>query len=326
MAKKKETERIKGAVVISLYGFDIKADTLYEVQEKYDASAPDGLQEARTSKLLTFDLIDGVPGAIWDDIKGNWDTGLYEGSRALREAFPGADLQPLVTKLKEYVVDPYEVEIGQGKISHVPSDEVNSYWDNFIVSIYRGRVFNTANPRDLLELYLAVLHRKLTPKEKESTPDFLGSYYLIVDQEGFISKKAENREEIMKAMATFYAMRNSDKETLIRLLGFLGLPVSEKTDNNTLTAMFDNWLNDKNDKYQNNRLFNETVEILTTEEGKDKLYIFSKLKDLKAKGKVAERRGEVTMDGTFVTTGGLKNATDRIYSDKELYELFTSLI
>lgn len=312
--------------IISLYGFDIKTNTLYEVQEKFDASAPDGFQEARTSKLLTFNLKDGVPGAIWDSVKGNWDTGLYEGSKALREAFPGADLKPVITKLTKEIVKPFELEIGVGKLNHVPSNEVNNYWDNFIIPVYRGRVFNTANPKDLLELYLAVLHRKLTPKDKESTPDFLGSYFLIVDQEGFVSKKAENREEIMKAMATFYAMRTSDRETLIRLLGFLGLPVSEKTDNNTLTAMFDNWLNDKNDKYQNNRLFNETVENLTTEEGKDKLFIFSKLKDLKAKGKVAERRGEISMDGTFVATGGLKNATDKIYDDKELYELFTSLI
>lgn len=314
-------------VIVNLYGFDIKKDTLYEVQEKFDASAPDGFQAHRTSKLMSFDIEDSCGGAIWDMSKNNWDTGLYEGSTALREAFEGsADLKIIVRNLNDYIVRPFEKEVGEGRLTHIPSDEINEFWDNYRIGLKRGKVFNTAKPKDLLDLFFCLLHRKLTPKTEESNPDFKNSYYLIVDQEGAVSRKAESEKERMKAIATFSTLLDSDRETILSILDYIGLPVGAQTNETTLIRMFNSWLDDKNDKYQNDRIFNKTVAEFSTDRGKDILYYYKLLKELKTKGTVYIKRGDVYLDGTLIVGGTLKNAAEKIYEDKEAYELFEPFI
>lgn len=327
--KEKDIRKLKKQddTILNIYGFEIRANTIYEVQQKFDASAPEGLQEHSTSKFLNFDVEDIYPGAVWDKDRDNWDTGLYEGSKALRDAFPEvSDLTPLVSKLKEYIVAPLEAQIGGGKISHIPSDKSDEYWLKYRVRIKPGKIFNTENPEQLLELFLSVLHKRLTPKEEEKNPEFLKSQFVIVNKHNAISRKAEMEEAIMKATATFYMMLKSDRTNLLTILEFLGLPVGRQTEDATILAMFNNWLNNKKDKYQNYNLFNEEVEKFGTENGKEILYIYGKLKDFRVKGLVTEKRGEIYLDGVFVSVNGLKTAAEKIHNDKELYDLFVSFL
>ena len=67
MSKEKNND-----VIVSIYDFEIKANTLYEVQEKMDSSAPDGFKDNSTSKILSFDVEDGYPGAIYDIERQIW--------------------------------------------------------------------------------------------------------------------------------------------------------------------------------------------------------------------------------------------------------------
>ena len=39
-------------VLFSVYGMEIREDSLYEIQEKIDPSAPDGFQKENTTKIL----------------------------------------------------------------------------------------------------------------------------------------------------------------------------------------------------------------------------------------------------------------------------------
>lgn len=313
-------------VIISPYGFDIKTDTLYEVQEKYDSSAPDGFQKNRTTKLMSFDIIDRKAGAVWDSDKGNWDTALYEGSKALNEAFPDVDLKSLIRNINDYIVRPFEKESGEGRLNHISSPETNEYWDNYKIEVGRGKIFDTSKPKDRLDLFLCLIHKRLTPKELESHPDFKGiSQYVIVDQEGSISRESESELERMKASASFFTLLQNNKDDLFNILDYLGISVNKKTEQTTLVRVFNNWLDDKVDRYQNDRLFNKTVEEYNSKEGKDLFFIFSKLKELKTKDIVKVKRGEIYLDNVYVENG-YKNAAYKIAKDSELRELFEQFL
>lgn len=323
---KKETADENDNVIVELYGFQIKANSLYEIQEKFDADAPDGFQKEGTSKLLSFDVVDKKSGAVWDGTMNNWDNGLHSGSKSLQEAFPGQDIQLILDKLIKKILKPVEALVGEGKLSHIPSDVTNKYWDEYRIEFKRGKIFNTANPTSLLDLYLSVLHKRLTPKDLENEPGFRNSYYLITDKETAISKKAKSKEDKMKATANFFFMLKNDKNSLLQILEFIGLPVGQQTEDSTLMVMFENWLENGVDKYQNPQIFNKETDAFATEEGKEKLFIYGKLKEFKAKNLVTEKRGDVYLDGTYISNNGLKQAAAAICEQKELYNIFTEYL
>ena len=323
MSKEKNND-----VIVSIYDFEIKANTLYEVQEKMDSSAPDGFKDNSTSKILSFDVEDGYPGAIYDIERQIWDTGLTENSSAFREAFQDEKTQSAVLRnLNKYIVNPYEKEKGVGALDFKATKEQNEFWDRFRIKIKRGRVFNTANVDDLLQLYLCLIHKRLTPKELESHPAFKQpiSYYLIVDKESAISRQAETEMKKMEAQATFFNLMKQDKKGLLSILEYLGIQAGEATDQATLVRVFNNWLEDKTDKYQNVKLFVELLDKYQTPKGKELLEIHTNLKYLYRKGKVKYIKGEISMDDVYVANGW-KNASMKIQEDDELKEIFASLL
>ncbi len=326
----KELDKPTDGVVIDIYGFPIKLNSLYEVQEKMDSSAPDGFKDNSTSKTLSFDVADGFPGAVFDVQRGMWDNGLYENSKSFIRAF-GKDQtinRALFDKVKEYILEPYESQYGEGSLDYKSTDERNAFWDNYRIEIKRGKVFNTGEIKDLLELYFCLVHRILTPKDMESHPDFKQptSYYLIVDKESSVSRQAEKEMRDMEAKALFFTLMKSDKDRLIRTLDYLGIPASINTDDATLVRVFNNWVENKEDKFQNAKIFLEAIEKHSTDKGKELLFIHSKLKEMHRKGKnVTLKRGQVYLDEVFVDNGW-KVSAEKIQSDAELMELFTSLL
>ena len=74
--------------LFSIYGMEIREDSLYEVREKLDTNAPDGFQNEHTTKLLNENVIDIEPVGAWDNSLGSWDTGLSVKSIKVRYIIP----------------------------------------------------------------------------------------------------------------------------------------------------------------------------------------------------------------------------------------------
>lgn len=326
MAIAKKKQKPTDGVIVTVYDFPIKLDTLYEVQEKLDSSAPDGFIEYRTTKVLNAQITDSYSGAVYDTERDIWDTGLYLNSRSFREAFgTNEGANTVLDQIQEHIVKPYEAEKGEGSLNYTQAN--NKFWDKFNIPIARGKVFDTSKVDDLLRLYLAVIHKRLTPKEHESNPIFKQpkSNYLIVDKEGAIGRQAETEMRRMEATATFYTMMGSNKDGLLQVLDYLGIAAGTNTDKATLVRVFTTWLDNKTDRYQNDKLFIEAVEEFNTEKGKDIFFIHSKLKELYRKGKVKFKKGEVYLDDIYVENGW-KNSANKIQQDRELYELLSTMI
>lgn len=311
--------------ILRIYDFDIKKDTLYEIKEKLDTSAPDGFKEYNTTKVLSDTVVDTFPGAIFDKERGIWDTGLYPTSGAFMRAIPVELRDSSLKAIKENIVDKIEAEKGEGVLDHTSKN--NDFWDNFRIELHRGKLFDTSKAEDLLRLYLIMIHKRVTPKHMESHPEFKQpiSMYCIVDKDSSVSREAEKEMRQAKASALFYNMVSADKQGLIQILDYLGINATETTDESVLYTVFGNFVKSKEDKFQNDKIFIDTVEKYQTETGAEEIYIHAKLKQLYVKGKVKLKKGEVWMDDIYVDNNW-KNAARKIKDDKELKQVFATLI
>lgn len=303
-------------ILFTLHGFDFKADTLYQVTEKTDSSASEGFKEFKTTKILHPDVSNAEPGAIFDGVLGIWDTGLYSNSRALIEAMPSeAEREKLVKELTKLIVTPIEKLRGKNLLS--PSKDNNDFWDNYRIDIRKGTLFNTKNNEDLYKLYLAVLHMYVTPKPIESHPAFKNSQYCIVDKEDVVDRKMEHEMELVEATGVFYNLLKKNRKDLDIILDYLRLGVSENTEDRVLISLFNNWLKDKTDGYQNAKIFTKTCDNFLTKDGEKEMFYYSKMKGLIKSGVVKQKKNEIWFEEEFVGAD-LRSAVKSIRANPEL--------
>lgn len=313
--------------LFELYGFEVFSDSLYEVQEKKDSSAPDGYKDHNTTKDLSFDVEDGIPGAVFDSIKNIWDTGLTENSSYLARAVPNdTERNEIIKNLKKYIITPFEKIHGAGKLDFKNTPENDAYWLNYRIGLRRGKVFNTSRIEELLNLFFCLVFKRLTPKEMESHPSFKQpiSSFIVVDKETSITRSAENEMKKMEATFAFMGMLNQKEKELHAILNSLGIVVSESTEKATLVRVFNNWLEDKTDKHQNTTQFLDAIEKYNTAEGKEYFWILGNLKDLQGKG-VNFKQGEVYLQDVLLGNGW-HNASEAVLKDKELKQMLTKIV
>lgn len=320
----KKEENIEN-VIIELYGFKIKANTLYEIKEKLDTSAPDGFKEYNTSKVLSDTIVDTFPGAIFDKERSIWDTGLYPTSSSFMRAVPEPVRASALKLLTKHIVEPIENEKGKGVLDHTSAN--NAFWDNYRIELGRGKLYDTSKITDLLKLFLLLIHRRVTPKEMESHPDFKQpiSMYCIVDKDSSVSIEAEKSMRTAKANALFYNLLNTNKESLLQVLEYIGINASKGSDTSVLYTVFTNYINSKEDKFQNDKIFIEAVEKQETEDGEEEIYIHSKLKEFYLTGKVKNKKGDIYIDDIYAGNN-FKNAATAVKNNPELKKAFASLV
>lgn len=305
--------------LLELYGFKIRPKTLYQVTEKTDSFAPEGFKEFKTSKALHPDISNSVPGAIYDTALGAWDTGLYENSRALTKAIPSQEERvKFIKEVTKQIVAPLDKLKGKNFLSQFADN--NAYWDNYRIDLYRGKIFNTGKPEELLQIYLSVLHKQLTPSTLEQNPEFKNSQYCIIDKEESVDRKLETEMGMMEAQGTFFNLLKSDKRSdLFLILNYLKIGVTEKTEDKVLISLFNNWLKDKTDGYQNYSVFIKTVKFFLTEDGEKEVYYHAKIKELIGKQIVRQKKSEIWFEDEFVGSD-LKSAVKNILSNLDLQQ------
>lgn len=309
--------------IVNLFGFSIKENSLYEIKEKLDPDAPDGFRENETTKILTNDVSNEEPGAVWNASIGAWDTGLFMGSPFLRSAFPNETArESVVNTLNKYIVEPIEGIKGAGALNNTVEND--SFWNNYRVSVKRGAGFNTGNPEQLFQLFILVLTKRLTPKGMTSHPEFKQSQYEIVDKEASNRSESDKVLRTVKAYSLFGAFNSSDKAHLINVLDYVGLRgVNEKTEEDTLTLAFKHFIEDPLKGIQNAKDF---IDLLESKDKnmKTKIYTYGKVKEYLLEGRLTKKQNDIYLDDTFLGSS-IKNAAEAIVSDKALMKLFNAI-
>lgn len=278
--------------------FVMKSDSMYQIQPKMDASAPDGFKDAGTTKVISPDIGNTVH-APFNGAMRVWDTGFYKSSPILR-GMKDEEKEKFVELVNKHIVKPVEELKGEGALSH---QENNPFLDDFGIELKAYRVINTAEPLQRLALYFAVLGKDLAPKEHQSNPIYSKAQYVIVNREEAVNVRQEREMQKNEAIGLFYVLQRNDKEKMYDLLDYLGISNSKTTDKATLNSSFNRWLEDKTSGYQNSDIFIKAYNKFESEEGAEELYMYKTLKKLHDKNLIKLQRGEVFLDGKPIGAG-----------------------
>lgn len=289
--------------------FTIKSHKIYTVLPKPDPSAPDGLKEHGTTKIIHPDITDTVSAPFNVDMNV-WDTGFYEFSPCLR-GLSEEERKAHVENVQKYIVKKVEQIKGEGILDHSPN---NRFFDEFPIALYNKLSFNTEDPIQLLMLYLVILGKDLAPKEYVGHPKFRKAAYQVVNREKEISSKAQASIDRSKATGEFHSLLNSNKKKLRIILEYLGISSTIISDDDTYITVFQKFLEDKHDGYRNGKIFLETVEKFKGD-GSEELYIFDNLNSLATKGelKIFKQEyflGDVNLGGSLKTAAYIVSQND----------------
>lgn len=300
---------------ITINDFEIKLDTIYQVMPKYDGSAPDGWRKERTTKALApwGRNIEAIP---FHEGMRVWDTGLYKDSPIFAHK-KEEEVQEIVRFVKENIVDKLEGSFySDGELDH--KDKKDSYWNEYGIELYNGRIFNTSDPKQLLDLYLSVLHGKLCPKGKaESSPYFPFAQFTVENKEKSKTVQQENELITMEAMGQFYSLLNSNKKTLRLVLNYVGVSIQEKDSDGLFTTSFTTFINHKDNSRLNKENFIEAVKMSGSKGGYEELYLYDVLQKLYRKKIVTKDRDYFMFEGTKIGTS-LKEAAKTVSKNQEL--------
>jgi len=268
-------------LLFEVEGFKVYKNSTYVVRDKEDLDAPSGFIDAGVTKLPS----DGVGESFQCRYKrtsattGIWDTGFHIYSPCYEHISSSEEKKLIVDQLMKNLVEPYRAATGdENALSHNNEE----FWLKTNFQVYTGQVFNTASPKEAVELYFAVKTRNLTPKGQEGDSRFNQSAFVVVDINKDVKRKDEKSANFFKAVGIFERLLSGDKQRLFSVLSYSGMPVSQEIEDDAFRGMFDQHLRmdlRKGSSTKNIDIFIKTVEETETEEGKAKVDIYLKLKE-----------------------------------------------
>lgn len=271
--------------VLKYKDFNIKIGTIFQVTPKYDGNAPDGFRKERTTKYLTTSGMN-KEAVRFDTSKNVWDTGLYKSS----PVFDGMDekeVEQLVNSVQELIVNPLEDRLGEGRLSY---QESNDYWLDYGFDLYRGKIFNTSKPEELLALYEAIIHGKLCPVGQDSSPFYKSADFTIEDKAEAVSVKQKEDNLDIKATGLYYSFDTSEPKKLQLILNYVGLRGMDGKNfkKEVAASAFKVFIDHKEDGFANKEMFIEAASMANTKQGYNELYYYSLLQELFRKKKITK--------------------------------------
>lgn len=315
--------------VIRIHGVDVDMSNgvIYEVTNKYDADAPDGFRDNRTTKLLNDEAGRNTISASYDVTTGLWDTGLYAESPMYR-GLSAEERNIISAKVKELIVKPFEDLYGEGKLDpRNPNSEFWNYVDkhlSFKVDLYKGRIFRMDNPLERLQLFICIANKDLVPKDKESVPMFRNAQFCVENKEKVNSNKVEESILDTKATGQFYMML-SQPEDLKLILNYIGLNNVDTKNEGMAVTLFQRFINDKSQSYQNKNLFVDAVALYAKPQGKKEIEYYSTIKHLVSKNKVVKVDADY-MVGDNPIGANLKSAAKKVAKSPKLQQALDQLL
>lgn len=222
-------------VLFSINDFKIMDNATYRLKQKKDSSAPNEMQEKGFSKYP------GTGTTVKCRFLGEvYDTGFDSNSPMYNDVDSASKISK---QRKDNVLLPYLKMLGLDETRYKMSSFKD--WDSFRVELSDDKVFRTANIRDRLELYIALVSNSVVPSGKEEFEYIYdGADYVL--ESSLVSTKAEtdNKRTRMKVTSDFNAfMEMGNPDVLIDILVYLGfneLSSIKRIDDELLITYLDN--------------------------------------------------------------------------------------
>lgn len=278
-------------VIISVNGLDIKKNSLYKIVDKADNNALDGLKQYGSTKIPQ-EYMGTSAQCPYDKSTDTYDTGFYIYS----PCYKGLDQEARVKHvgvLQDNIVEPYEKVYGIG----ILDNKNEKFWATYNVDLEEGRIFNTANIKDFLDLYIAMRGLELTPRGLNGDPRFSSSQFFIEDREVTSKKRNERAQNYMSALENFFIMLTSEKHKLISVLKYANMnsanSMDSTTPNTNINSLFKNWIDEDVKNVDN---FLRVSAMVNKKVGLEEVTIYSLLVDMLRRNRLPKVGEEFTYD------------------------------
>ena len=312
MAKKTEEKAL-----FEINDFKVYSGSVYRVRHKVDYDAPSGFVNKGISKIPktgeSFQApFTGVSKSIPNS--GRWDLGFHETSHFYRfEASDAVRKQKVKTAI-ENVLTPY---INSSGTTFTKDDFIkgnDEFFNNYRIQLVEETVFDTNNPIDTFNLYVALLQRKLAPVGRESESTFAGARYTIEN----LSEKRTRTNVVAKnklsASSLFGEIIKTDIDKACSLMIYMGEAVADTTDEDILVEAFMERILTSPSKVET---FIANYETFSTKEGEIELRVYNFLKKAvrSQASKVSTVKGQLYYEDTLIGAD-IKSASKMIANAK----------
>lgn len=313
MAKKESQEK----VLFEIDGFKVNSDSVYRVKHKVDYDAPSGFANKGMSKIPktgeTFQApFTGVSSSIPNS--GRWDLGFHETSHFYKfEATDVVKKQKVKTAI-DNVLMPYINGSGTTLTKEDFIKGNDEFFNSYRIELVEEKVFDTNNPIDRFNLYIALLQRKLAPVGRESESTFSEAKYSIEN----LSEKRTRTNVVAKnklaASSLFGEIIKTDIDKARALMIYMGEPVADTTDEDILVEGFMERILASPSKVET---FIANYENFSTKEGEIELRVYNFIKKaLRSQAsKVTTVKGQLYYEDTLIGAD-IKSASKMIANAK----------
>lgn len=300
-------------------GFKVYANSMYLTKDKPDMDAPTGFIEARTTKLPS----DGVDDVFHFNYvttsergDGSWDTGFYETSPCYRN-LSQEEAKKRVKMVVENVLKPYRKHRAKADLFDIGDEE------NFLRYSFRvasGKRYNTKDPEDVMNLYVALLAGYLTPEGLVGDPRYSQSAFVVVDENKAVRHRDEVGSNAFEAVTAYSFLESQKPELLLCILDYMDMPrVSESIPKETKQAMFFQMVSQS---AETTRQFLQYTKEAETDTGAALFYVYSKLKKMAGKGGKFQRAdGKEFFYGEEPVGADIKTAATNIAKNPRLSKI-----
>lgn len=302
-------------------GFEVFANTRYVIADKVDHNAPSGFTDKGVTKLPSDGVSEtfGCPfRADGTEGEGVWDTGFYAESPCYAN-ISSSEAVKIVKGLEDNLFKRYGNVIGgSDKLNHLN----NEFWDKQKFMVFSGQSLSTDKPKELMTLYFALRQRKVVPKGKEGEAKYRGSSYYVVDVNQDVKKRDEKAIKKFDAIGNFQAMLKTDRNTLISILSYMDVNVSEDAKDSALIGMFYSLIEKSEPTVER---FNKVTEMADSDQGREIIEVFLALKEMGKRGKLDKINNVYYYQGEELGAD-LKTSAENVVKNASLKELKNMII
>lgn len=290
----------------------------YQVIPMYDASALDGFQKMRTTKIIDPNVYNRVRLGTYDSEKLMYDVAITKNSKILSRLYPDESLrQTALQNINKLIINPLLEIYTKEQILDFKNFD---FWDNLTENIELDNSYNTSDPLQLFKLYCLISKGDLCPEGFESESYYIGgAQYAVENKESVVDVGQKRKLEISQATTKFITLLSTDKEGLTAILEWMGITGVVDSEDALLNDIFTTWLS--KDDNQNPKAFLETyANYYESDSGKKELVMFKDLKHLQRGKKVIKGMNGFYLNDHLLGKD-LKDSVKNILKDNSLLEL-----
>jgi hypothetical protein len=275
---KPKTGRPKTIEKLTIGNTTIQLGKKYTLENKFDASAPDGMKSIKATKFPIPDN-DSVNCVYYDDNTQQYDTGLQVNSRCLSTLNRDVAAER-VESYRKHILLPYE------KFRNADLSSTSDFWKSYRYITHLNKEFDTNNILDLFDLFNALMQGSVC-NENERDPLYrTHANFIISNNEEAKDKSNTTVKKKMDTVMLFNTMVDSNRDKLNIILSYLNRGDSERISPDTLKTTYYSIINDEKTGDDFVKRFTEANDKYSIEEGKQEMEYFRIVKLLSDKNQI----------------------------------------